>query len=90
MAARAMGFPAPVAAANAAVVVTAHTLDDQIETVFMRILRERDREGWRPYAESEIIRPFLDIGREADSMLARVACRMYGIHPTATQHLRNR
>ena len=45
-------FRAPIA--------TAHTLDDQIETVFMRILRESDRAGWPAlYADSEIVRPFL-------------------------------
>jgi tRNA(Ile)-lysidine synthase len=45
-------------------VVTAHTLDDQIETVFMRILRDAGARGLAGlYAESEIVRPFLDLTR---------------------------
>jgi tRNA(Ile)-lysidine synthase len=44
--------------------VTAHNLDDQIETVFMRILREAGPRGLAGlYAESEIVRPFLNISR---------------------------
>ncbi len=53
-----------VAAARGARVVTAHTLDDQIETVFMRILRDAGPRGLAGlYAESRIIRPFLNIYR---------------------------
>jgi len=45
-------------------VVTAHTLDDQVETVFMRILRDAGARGLAGlYAESEIVRPFLDLSR---------------------------
>lgn len=52
----AVGFSAPV--------FTAHTRDDQIETVFMRILREAGPRGLAGlYAESEIVRPFLDLTR---------------------------
>ena len=44
--------------------VTAHTLDDQIETVFMRILRDAGPRGLAGlYAESSIIRPFLNTYR---------------------------
>jgi tRNA(Ile)-lysidine synthase len=57
-------FLRQVASKRAASVVTAHTLDDQIETVFMRILREAGPRGLAGlYAESEIVRPFLDIKR---------------------------
>ena len=53
-----------VAATRGARVVTAHTLDDQIETVFMRILREAGPRGLAGlYAESAIIRPFLNVYR---------------------------
>jgi tRNA(Ile)-lysidine synthase len=46
-------------------VVTAHNLDDQIETVFMRILRDAGPRGLAGlYAESEIVRPFLNISRD--------------------------
>ena len=56
-------FLRQVASKRAASIVTAHTLDDQIETVFMRILREAGPRGLAGlYAESEIIRPFLSIG----------------------------
>jgi tRNA(Ile)-lysidine synthase len=45
-------------------VVTAHTLDDQVETVFMRILRDAGPRGLAGlYAESEVVRPFLDVSR---------------------------
>jgi tRNA(Ile)-lysidine synthase len=45
-------------------VVTAHTLDDQVETVFMRILRDAGPRGLAGlYAESEVVRPFLDVTR---------------------------
>jgi tRNA(Ile)-lysidine synthase len=45
-------------------VFTAHTLDDQVETVFMRILRDAGARGLAGlYAESDIVRPFLDLSR---------------------------
>ena len=53
-----------VASTRGARVATAHTLDDQIETVFMRILRDAGPRGLAGlYAESRIIRPFLNIDR---------------------------
>ena len=86
-------FLRQVAAANAAVVVTAHTLDDQIETVFMRILREAGPRGLAGlYAESEIIRPFLDIGRSKLDEYARARRVPYLQDPSNSdrRHLRNR
>ena len=57
-------FLKQVAAARDAQVATAHTLDDQIETVFMRILRDAGPRGLAAlYADSDIIRPFLNINR---------------------------
>jgi tRNA(Ile)-lysidine synthase len=45
-------------------VATAHTLDDQIETVFMRILRDAGPRGLAAlFAETEIVRPFLALKR---------------------------
>jgi tRNA(Ile)-lysidine synthase len=45
-------------------VVTAHTLDDQVETVFMRILRDAGARGLAGlYAESDVLRPFLELRR---------------------------
>jgi tRNA(Ile)-lysidine synthase len=45
-------------------VFTAHTLDDQVETVFMRILRNAGPRGLAGlYAESDVVRPFLELCR---------------------------
>jgi tRNA(Ile)-lysidine synthase len=74
-------------------VFTAHTLDDQIETVFMRILRDAGARGLAGlYAESDIVRPFLEL-RRAD--LERYAAARKVVHvedPTNTSraYLRNR
>jgi tRNA(Ile)-lysidine synthase len=58
-------------------VLTAHTLDDQIETVFMRILRDAGPRGLAGlYAESDIVRPFLGLRRtelESYAMARRIA-----------------
>jgi tRNA(Ile)-lysidine synthase len=82
-----------LAALRGASVVTAHTRDDQVETVFMRILREAGPRGLAGlYAESEVVRPFLDINR---STLERYV-RRHGIryvHDPSNKdrrHLRNR
>jgi len=64
-------FLQQVASKREANVVTAHNLDDQVETVFMRILRDAGPRGLAGlYAESEIVRPFLNISR---AMLASYA-----------------
>ena len=86
-------FLRQVASANGAVVVTAHTLDDQIETVFMRILRESGPRGMAGlYADSEIVRPFLDIGRSKLDGYARAHRVPYVQDPSNNdrRHLRNR
>ena len=73
--------------------VTAHTLDDQIETVFMRILRDAGPRGLAGlYAESEIIRPFLDIGRSKLVDYARALRVPFVQDPSNVdrKHLRNR
>ena len=54
-------------------IVTAHTLDDQIETVFIRVLRGAGARGLAGlYAESDIVRPFLALARDC---IARHAAR---------------
>jgi tRNA(Ile)-lysidine synthase len=74
-------------------IATAHTLDDQIETIFIRILRDAGPRGLAAlYADSEVIRPFLSLRREE---IARFASRngvAYSDDPTnaARAHLRNR
>ncbi|MDP9202953.1 MAG: tRNA lysidine(34) synthetase TilS [Gemmatimonadota bacterium] len=86
-------FLRQVASKRAASVVTAHTLDDQIETVFMRILREAGPRGLAGlYAESEIIRPFLNISRSRLDEYAR-ALRVPFVQDPSNRdrkHLRNR
>ena len=82
-----------LAALRGASVVTAHTRDDQVETVFMRILREAGPRGLAGlYAESEVIRPFLDIGRASLERYARERNLRYVDDPSNKdrRHLRNR
>lgn len=86
-------FLRQVASRNDASVVTAHTLDDQIETVFMRILRDAGPRGLAGlYAESEIMRPFLDISRLKLVEYARAHRVPFVQDPSNAdrKHLRNR
>lgn len=86
-------FLEQVVSRRSATVVTAHTLDDQVETVFMRILREAGPRGLAGlYAESEVIRPFLGLPR---GMLVKYAAKhgvRYMQDPSNSdrKHLRNR
>lgn len=53
-------------------VATAHTLDDQVETVCMRVLRDAGARGLAGmYAPSEIVRPLLGVRRAAVDVYAR-------------------
>ena len=82
-----------VAAPRDAVVVTAHTLDDQVETVFIRILRDAGPRGLAGlYAESEIVRPFLNISRATLAAYARENRVPFVNDPSNRdrKHLRNR
>jgi tRNA(Ile)-lysidine synthase len=86
-------FLQQVAADKAALIVTAHTLDDQIETVFMRILRDAGPRGLAGlYAESEIVRPFLDFSRQQLDSYARELRVPFVQDPSNSdrRHLRNR
>jgi len=86
-------FLRQVASKKDASVVTAHTLDDQIETVFMRILRDAGPRGLAGlYAESEIIRPFLDTSRTKLVEYARALRVPFVQDPSNVdrKHLRNR
>jgi tRNA(Ile)-lysidine synthase len=74
-------------------VVTAHTRDDQIETVFMRILRDAGPRGLAGlYAESEVVRPFLNIERATLADYAERHRVPFVQDPTNydRKHLRNR
>jgi tRNA(Ile)-lysidine synthase len=82
-----------LAALRDGIVVTAHTRDDQVETVFMRILREAGPRGLAGlYAESEIVRPFLEISRSTLERYARERAINYIQDPSNAdrRHLRNR
>lgn len=82
-----------VARKSDAAVVTAHTLDDQIETVFMRILRDAGPRGLAGlYAESEIVRPFLAFRRPQLDAFARARRVPFVQDPSNSdrRHLRNR
>ncbi len=76
-----------------AVVATAHTLDDQIETVFMRILRDAGPRGLAGlFAESEVVRPFLHLRRADLEVYARTN-RVRSLDDPSNEsrsHLRNR
>jgi tRNA(Ile)-lysidine synthase len=86
-------FLEQVASKREASVVTAHNLDDQVETVFMRILRDAGPRGLAGlYAESDVVRPFLNIGREALSNYAHEKGVVFVQDPSNRdrKHLRNR
>jgi len=86
-------FLQQVAAKRDSRVVTAHNLDDQIETVFMRILRDAGPRGLAGlYAESEIVRPFLNICRATLAQYAELHGIRFVQDPSNCdrKHLRNR
>jgi len=74
-------------------VVTAHTQNDQLETVFMRILRDAGARGLAGlYAESDIVRPFINLRREQLEAYA-VSRHIRFVDDPSNQsrsHLRNR
>jgi tRNA(Ile)-lysidine synthase len=66
------GFLADAARARGARIVTAHTRDDQIETVLMRELRGSGARGLAALAApSAIVRPFLELRRSTLEAYAR-------------------
>jgi tRNA(Ile)-lysidine synthetase-like protein len=86
-------FLQQVASKREANVVTAHNLDDQVETVFMRILRDAGPRGLAGlYAESEIVRPFLNLSRATLASYARQKKVPFVQDPSNSdrKHLRNR
>jgi tRNA(Ile)-lysidine synthase len=88
-------FLADVAArtAGGGVIVTAHTRDDQVETVFMRVLRDSGARGLAGlYATSEIVRPLLDCSRAEVAAYAQDVGAEWIEDPTnaSMRFLRNR
>lgn len=74
-------------------IATAHTLDDQLETVFMRILRDAGPRGLAGlYAESEVARPFISLRRTELAAYAAAQHVRYVDDPSneSRAHLRNR
>ena len=79
-----------------ATVVTAHTRDDQLETVVMRLLRDQRHASARGlaamYAPSPIARPLIEVPRSAVAEYARAHDVRFVEDPTneSPSHFRNR
>lgn len=87
------GFLRAVAHAEASRVATAHTRDDQVETVVIRVLRDAGARGLAGlYASSDVVRPLLEVTRAEVATYARERHVRYGADPTnlSRRHLRNR
>jgi len=72
---------------------TAHTRDDQIETVFIRALRGAGARGLAGlYAETDIVRPLLDVSRDAVAAYGRARGLSVADDPSnrSLRYLRNR
>jgi len=86
-------FLRAIARDNAAVIATAHTLDDQVETVFIRILRDAGPRGLAGlYARTDVLRPLLGTHRAEVRAYARGHAIMHLEDPSnlSRRHLRNR
>ena len=86
-------FLREVAKREGAVVCTAHTADDQIETVLMRVLRDAGARGLAGlYATSDIVRPLVRLTRRDVSRYARAGGIAWIEDPSnaSTRYLRNR
>ena len=87
------GFLRRIARDSGARVATAHTRDDQVETVFMRVLRDAGPRGIAGlYARSETLRPLLGTSRAEVEAYAREHSIAYVDDPSnlSRRHLRNR
>jgi tRNA(Ile)-lysidine synthase len=86
-------FLTSVAKSTDAAVVTAHTRDDQLETVCMRVLRGAGARGLAGlYAESSIVRPFIALDRKTLERYAGERGVQFVEDPSnaSPAHLRNR
>jgi len=82
-----------VARATGGVIATAHTQDDQVETVLMRVLRDSGARGLAGlYAPGDIVRPVLEVSRASLAEYAASVGARWIEDPTndSTRHLRNR
>jgi len=86
-------FLRSIADAESAEVCTAHTRDDQVETVLMRVMRDAGARGLSGlYAPSPVIRPLLDVRRAELHEYAHVRGLTWIEDPTneSRRFLRNR
>jgi tRNA(Ile)-lysidine synthase len=86
-------FLREVAGREGGVVCTAHTADDQIETVLMRVLRDAGARGLAGlYATSDIVRPLVRLTRRDVSRYARARKLTWIEDPSnaSARYLRNR
>ena len=86
-------FLRDVAARLGATIVTAHTLDDQVETVFIRVLRGAGPRGLAGlFAASPVARPLVETTREEIAQYAAGDRTPYVTDPSNfdRRHLRNR
>ena len=77
----------------AAAIVTAHTRDDQLETVLMRVMRGSGARGLAAlYAPSPVVRPFIELPRAALAAYAAERGLRHVEDPSnaSRRHLRNR
>ncbi len=82
-----------VASRMGATVVTAHTLDDQVETIFIRAIRGAGPRGLAGlFAASPVARPLLETTRAEIERYADGDCTAYVTDPSNAdlRHLRNR
>jgi len=82
-----------ISARHHAPVVTAHTRDDQVETVFIRALRDAGPRGLAAlYAASPVRRPFLEVTRSMVREYADICGITFVTDPSNAdrRHLRNR
>ncbi|HKW10055.1 MAG TPA: tRNA lysidine(34) synthetase TilS [Gemmatimonadaceae bacterium] len=87
------GFLRSVARATSGVILTAHTLDDQVETVLMRALRGAGARGLAGLrAVSDVRRPLGEVRRADLNAYAKTRCLRWLEDPTNSQptYLRNR
>ena len=88
-----LAFLDDVAGRLRARVATAHTRDDQVETVVMRAIRGAGARGLAGlYAESQRVRPFLNVSRAEVAAYAGAVHAAWVEDPTnaSPRHLRNR
>jgi tRNA(Ile)-lysidine synthase len=86
-------FLGETAARDAGAVCTAHTMDDQIETVLMRVLRDAGARGLAGlYATTDILRPLIGHTRRELARYARESGVAWIEDPSnaSRQYLRNR